>query len=370
MSTKIDIDFVIRYQCTNDDGTVGVWSSNNTISFDSNESLDYNKDDNSKTKLINDFSRCYDKDSNFKILNVEAVPNKFIDWDLMERINAIRQMCELGRKVRANTKIRNRQPLKKAYVAFSNRDVQNYMLYLDSRDRSFEETLEDELNIQDVEFIDDNVAKRIFNFNLKPNFRVLGPKGFGKQAQSIKTALVAMTADQKNEVHSSLKNGETITINDVPLTISDFEIEFATKEGFSSSSNKVGAIVLDTNLTENLLDLGFVAEFRAAAQMLRREAKLNLTDKITLDIFCENKRSEILEKNLSVYNKKLMKDLLATQMNFHSLDKVDQTKFQRLFFDGETLKTNQQVNELFKQDKLSYDDLSDEKFFVDLAVAK
>jgi hypothetical protein len=358
---SITIHFNIRYQCTEEDGSIKAWNSWNPVVFTGG--VDYDEDINGKTKLIAEFSKFYEKDPNFKVLGVYASPTGLVDWDLMERMKCVREMCELGRKVRANTGIRNRQPLARGYVAFANQDVQSYMLFIDAGGkREYMDMLEDELNVINIDVIDETVSNQIFNFNIKPNFRSLGPKGYGKQAQGLKATLQGMSIEQKNEIHTQLKSGQVVEMSGVPLTLADVEVEFCPKENFTSSSGKVGAIVLDTTMNETLLELGFVAEFRSAAQALRREANLELTDKIFLEIFCSAKRANILEKHSS----KLLKDLVSTGIRFFPPAEVDEKLAHRLFFHGEILKTERQIEEAEREAKLDRKELSSEPFYVAL----
>src|SRR5271154_395940 len=113
------------------------------------EKRKFNSLDDMKPSLIQEYNDLYKDDPEFVRASVVALPYKSIDFELMERMHATRDMCELGNKVRASTKIRNRQPLRYAYVSFSNRDIQDYMIYQDRREE-FSDIIKDELNVLDV----------------------------------------------------------------------------------------------------------------------------------------------------------------------------------------------------------------------------
>jgi isoleucyl-tRNA synthetase len=240
-------------------------------------------------------------------------------------------MCELGHKVRADVKIRNRQPLRNLYVLFSNKEIQDYMVYVDCAKKEYQNIFSDELNVFNVEFVES--VDRFFNYNLKPNFRTLGPKGYGKQAQTLKTHLAALSVSDKNELFEKLKT-EVVTVANIPLTQADLELEYIPKPGYFAATGKVGAIVLDTNLDADLLEKGFIADFRSALQNVRKVAELDLTDRIYLEIFC--KKSDVLEK----YSNKLMKDLLATGIAFLPFEKINNVLAHRFDVGNETFYVN------------------------------
>jgi isoleucyl-tRNA synthetase len=291
-----------------------------------------------KADLVNEYKEQLKDDPEFIRVRVVSLPQNGIDFELMERMNAVRGICELGHKVRAATKIRNRQPLRNAYVSFTDRDMQDYMIYIGCGNNDFADTIKEELNVLDVQFIDEQAEQLIFDYNLKPNFRSLGPKGYGKQAQTLKSHISAMNSDDRSNLYHRLKNGEIVVVIDIPLTLSDIDVEFAAKENFMSASDKVGAIVLDTTLDDNLVASGFVADFRAAIQNIRKDAALNITDRIFLEVYCEPKRAIVIEKQMH----RLTKELLATEIKFFPPDNnvVDAHKF---CFHGGILKTPDQV---------------------------
>lgn len=323
------------------------------------EYLSYDTMDDMKPVIMKEYEQ-YRNDASFTRVSIEALPLGEIDFELNDRMHAIRDMCELGHKVRANTKIRNRQPLQYAYVSFLDKDIQNYMLHED-RNKNFADILKDELNVLNVIFMDETAECAVFDFILKPNFRVLGPKGFGKQAQSLKSLIQStdkdsLTTDEKNELYSRLKRGEVVRLLGVPLTYSDVEVEFAPKDGFMSASNKVGAIVLNTTLDEHLQQLGFVADFRSSVQNIRKIADLGITDKIFLEVFCEDHRA----KTLDAFSYSLRRELLATDIKFFPVANFNRKVAHQFFFHGGALKSATQVQELDAAE------LDKEPFYVNL----
>lgn len=323
------------------------------VSF-SSERREFESSDNMKPILIQEYAEYYKDDSAFVRTKITALPNGVIDYELSERMSAVREMCELGHKVRANTKIRNRQPLRVAYVSFADRDIQDYMLYCDMGD--YVDIIKDELNVLNVVFMDEEFEKTLFDYNLKPNFRALGPKGYGKQAQVLKEYLAKMDADNKNMIVGALKKGDSITVLDIPLVYSDIELEINPKPNLMSASHKVGAIVLDTKLDDELLSFGFVADFRSCVQNIRKTANLDLTDKIFLKVYCNPNRASMI----GCHSYALKKDLLATDITFDPLVECDTTVAHKFFFHNGTLKSSDQVEGVEEKE------LDKEEFYVTL----
>lgn len=322
----MDREYKIDYQQTQEDGSIKTWSS----IWCENTSED-------KTEEINKAYREQHKDDpNFKIIKIRKIPTGDIDWELLDQMRAVREMCELGHKVRAATKIKNRQPLRNAYIAFSDEQTHNHMVYIDCGKSAYENIIKNELNVLNLNFMTEEDSRKVFNYNIKPNFKILGPKGFGKQAQSLKATFQSMTNDGKNELYFRLKRGVIPVIDDIPLTLEDIEVEFAPKPNYMSATGKVGAIVLDTALDENLLEMGFVSEFRATVQNIRKTAGLLLTDKIFLEVFCDASKANILGKFFS----KIKKDLLATDVKFFPTQEVNLDNAHKIELDGETLYIN------------------------------
>lgn len=281
------------------------------------------------------------------------------NFDMMDKV---RELCELGHKVRAESKIRTRQPLRSAYVSFTDKAL--------VKDDELFFLIKEELNVFDVIVMDEKSELNVFNYIVKPNFRVLGPKGYGKQAQALKALtnptqadlgkgdVIPFTTQEHNDLYNKLKKGETVQLLGIPLTLADVEIELSPKENFKSSSSKVGAIVLDTTLDEHLYQLGFIADFRAAVQNIRKYANLHVTDRIYLEVFCEAKRTKALES----FSPSLRKDLLATDIKFFPPTEVNEANAHKFYFHAGSLKTSTQVEE----NQVDSAELDKEPFYVNL----
>lgn len=297
--------YTVNYQATEDDGSIKVWSS----------SASFNSSHDKSEELVKEYSDFHKDDPNFKVISVSNKNYGVIDYDLSERMKAVRDMCELGHKVRAEVNIRNRQPLRNLYVLFSNKRIQDYMVYLDGLKKDYANIFSQELNVFNVEFVES--VDKFFNYNLKPNFRTLGPKGFGKQAQALKGHLAALPVEEKNALYEKLKT-ETVEVMGIPLTATDIELEYIPKAGYFAATGKIGAIVLDTKLDSSLIEKGFIADFRSALQGVRKLAELDLTDRVYLEVFA-NDNVDVLRK----YSDKLKKDLLANEIVFLPFEKIN-----------------------------------------------
>ena len=288
------------------------------------------KDKDWREKLIADYD-CYKRFTpNFRIL--EIVPRQeMLTNNTYTLMNACRSICELGNRVRADNKIRNRQPLRTAYVFFSEIGVRNHML-LKQRDNPYRAIIEDELNVFNVEFLEEAEAEKFFNVELKPNWKVLGKKGLGQVAQKLKKHLESVSLH--SVIYDQLKRNSPFQFENTELLLGDFEVRFTAKTGFASATDdKVGAVVLDIQLDARLLADGLVADFRSFVQNARKEADLKLTDRIDLDILCTVDDQKIFEDEK--HQRYLKRDLLISDLKFINVmeNKTDAHNFEdRIYF--------------------------------------
>jgi isoleucyl-tRNA synthetase len=317
-------NYTVRYNATDDNGAVHQWTA-----FASFDSIDDQTD-----KLIKEYQAEYQTDPNFAIVSVNRSPVGDIDYDLIDRMRSIRDMCEMGHKVRAEVKIRNRQPLSTAYVLFTDKQVQNYMVYIDCKNKDYANVLGDELNVEKVVFIED--ANQFTDMVLKPNYRVLGKSGRGKQGNALKAELAKMSFADRKDLYKLLENKEAVRMCDIDITLADIEVEFVSKVGYASASNKSGVIILDTNLNDGLLEKGFIADFKSALQNVRKELELELTDRVYIEIFCVvHKCNDIIAK----YKDKLKRELLANEIALMS-NNYDYMNAKKIEIDGNVFYVN------------------------------
>ena len=199
----------------------------------------------------------------------------------MERVLDI---VVLGRACRNASAIKNRQPIGKMFVK-AEFELSDF----------YKEIVEEELNVKEVEFTDD--VRAFTSYSFKPQMKTLGPK-YGKLLNAIRTALTEVdgnaTMDKLNESGSFELNVEGQTIE---LSKDDVLIEMTQKDGFVASSDKGITVVLDTNLTPELIEEGFVREIISKIQTMRKEAGFEVMDKIKVTYKGSEKAAAVFAAN-------------------------------------------------------------------------
>ena len=209
---------------------------------------------------------------------------KFIDAELERNMDAVLKLVVLGRAARNAANIKNRQPVANMFV--------NAAQVLP---KFFVEIIEDELNVKRVEFRDD--MSEFIRYNLKPNFRVLGKK-VGKQMGAVKAALEKVDGlaaktelDKTGEFKLALADGEVV------LTAEDVEVTITQTECFNCQSDGEFSIALDTTLTPELVEEGYVREIISKIQVMRRESNFEVTDRIKIFASESEKLAEVMTGN-------------------------------------------------------------------------
>jgi isoleucyl-tRNA synthetase len=191
---------------------------------------------------------------------------KFVDKDLEKNMDLVLKIVVAGRAGRNNANIKNRQPIGDMFYKAAS-----------ELPKMYEEIIADELNIKNVTFSEE--VEKLTTYKFKPQLRTLGPK-YGKILPKISEFLA--NADG-NKLMDELNAGgvkATIADTEVELTLDDVLFETAQKEGFVSESDGYVTIVLDTNLTPELIEEGFVRELISKIQTMRKEAGFEVTDRI------------------------------------------------------------------------------------------
>ena len=227
----------------------------------------------------------------------------YIDKELEANMDEVLRIVVVGRACRNAANIKNRQPIGKMYVK-AEAELSDF----------YKEIIEDELNVKEVEFTDDVRAYSSYSF--KPQLRTVGPK-YGKLLGKIKQALSEVDGntamDELNEKGQLTFNfdGET-----VELTKDDLLIEIAQTEGFESGNDGDITVVLDTNLTPELVEEGFMREIISKIQTMRKEAGFEVMDKITVYSDGNDKIAELISKNEDT----VKNDVLATEIVTGKID--------------------------------------------------
>src|SRR5262249_19734818 len=151
-------------------------------------------------------------------------------------------------------------------------------------DASASDQRREELNAEEIRFVPMDGADQYVEFRLKPNFRSLGQRGLGKEAQALKKTMGALTSAHAGSLAGSLVGGQGVVFEGVALRREDVEIEFVAKEGFAAAGDRAGVVVLDTRLDADLLDKGLRNELVNRVQMARKELGLDFTDRVRLHL--------------------------------------------------------------------------------------
>ena len=234
-----------------------------------------------------------------------------IDEELNLGMETVLEIVVLGRSARNASGIKNRQPLSKIIVATAEKiELSSELISL----------IADELNIQEVEFKHD--AKEYLNYELKPQLKILGPK-YGSKLGEIRKYLSTCDAC---EVVDTVNSGKTVKFDangtEVELSKEDLLISPISKEGFSSEGDGKVTVVLSTELTPELVELGFVREFISKVQQARKDSDFEVTDHIIIFATSTNETNKLIEK----YSKDICADTLADSLYIESKEdskKVD-----------------------------------------------
>ncbi|HSQ65549.1 MAG TPA: DUF5915 domain-containing protein, partial [Polyangiaceae bacterium] len=225
------------------------------------------------------------------------------DERLSAKMRAVRELVSLGLQVRTQNKLKVRQPLRTAHVILSKPALEKELA-------GVLDTMKEELNVLGVHFVDPARAREYVEYQLKPNFRSLGQKGRGKDAQALKVALAKYTPEQAAAANLKLRSDGKVTLEGVELEAEDLEVGFVTKEGFAAAGDRVGVVALETTLDDELRELGFLRELQSKVQAARKEMGLEFTDRIALGL----SGGERLAKMLANYKDDLAREVLATSV--------------------------------------------------------
>lgn len=231
------------------------------------------------------------------------VNEALIDRELEANMELVLQIVVAGRACRNTANIKNRQPIGRMYVK-ADFELPEF----------YQEIVEDELNVKTMEFAKDVSAFTSYTF--KPQLRTVGPK-YGKLLGGIKQALGSIDG---NKAMAELKETGLLTLDingeKVELAEEDLLIDSAQTEGYVAVTDKNVTVVLDTKLTDELIEEGFVREIISKVQTMRKEADFEVTDHIVLYMEGNDKLKAIAEKN----SEDIKKDVLAENIIFDSCD--------------------------------------------------
>ncbi len=232
-----------------------------------------------------------------------AVDAKCIDKKLEENMEDVLDAVVMGRACRNDAAIKNRQPISRMYIKAD--------FKLDS---FYTDIIKDELNVKEVVFADD--VRAFTSYTFKPQLRTVGPK-YGKQLGGIQKHLAELDGNAAmDELNADGKLSFDVNGVTVELTKDDLLIDTAQKEGYVTQEDNRMTVVLDTNLTEELIEEGFVYEIISKIQTMRKDAGFEVMDHIRVSLNGNAKLSALAEKNKEAICSKVLADELTEGLDF------------------------------------------------------
>ena len=234
----------------------------------------------------------------FPVVNKDHIDKK-LEEDMEDVLDAV----VMGRACRNEAAIKNRQPISRMYIKA------DFTL-----SEFYQEIIEDELNVKEVVFTDD--VRDFTSYTFKPQLLTVAPKS-GKPLGGIQKHLAALDGNAAmDELNADGALKFDVDGVAVELTKDDLLIDMAQKEGYVSQEDNRMTVVLDTNLTPELVEEGFVYEIISKIQTMRKESGFEVTDHIRVSINGNDKLSEIAQKNKEAISGKVLADELTSGMEY------------------------------------------------------
>ena len=222
----------------------------------------------------------------------------FVNKKLEEDMEAVLKAVVMGRACRNNANIKNRQPIATMFIK-ANFTLEEY----------YQEIIEDELNVKQVVFTDD--VRDFTSYAFKPQLKTVGPK-YGKQLGGIQKMLGELDGNSAmDDLKSKGVIGFEVNGTMVSLAEEDLLITMTQKEGYVSEADNTLTVVLDTNLTEELLEEGFVYEVISKVQTMRKESDFEVMDHIHVFFSGNDVISAVVEKNKKAIADKVLADSIT-----------------------------------------------------------
>ena len=219
----------------------------------------------------------------------------YVDKQLEEDMEEVLKIVVMGRAARNTANIKNRQPIGTMFVK-AEKALSDF----------YQEIIEEELNVKEVKFTDD--VREFTTYTFKPQLKTVGPK-YGKQLGGIKEYLANVDG---NEAMDKLNAGENLVFDvngtEVSLSLDDVLVEMSQKEGYMSEADNTVTVVLDCNLSEELIEEGFAAEIISKIQTMRKDSGFEVMDHIKVGIAGNDKLAAIAAKNEKAIADKVLAD--------------------------------------------------------------
>ena len=221
-----------------------------------------------------------------------------IDSELEVNMDAVKDVVALGRACRNVANIKTRQPISEVFVSG-----------ISHLGGIYTDLIKSELNVKEVSL--GAAAEEFISYRIKPQLRTLGPK-YGKMLGAIREHLASTDGIK---IVNAVKNGGTYSFdadgNKIDLTEEDLLVEPVQKEGFMVETSDKYAVVIDTVLTDSLIEEGFVREIISKMQTMRKEAGFEVTDHITVAFSGNDKIADVVSANKA----QIMSELLCEEIS-------------------------------------------------------
>ena len=234
---------------------------------------------------------------------------KLIDEKIEERMDLVRDLISLGRNAREEAKIKVRQPLQEVILDGNNKDIIG----------DLENLIKEELNVKEVNY--ETNINEYMDFTVKPNFKEAG-RVIGSKMKDFTEFLNNLSVKDINK----LQNNETLLFEDITIDSSLVLIKALPKEGFDTVYENDKFVILNTTLTDDLLNEGIARELVSKVQNLRKEKDFDIADRITLYYSGNDKLDEVI-KQFEKYIKKetlsldiIKKDNLPTEVVLNDIN--------------------------------------------------
>jgi isoleucyl-tRNA synthetase len=234
-----------------------------------------------------------------------------IDDLLSRKMRMVRDVVSVGLQVRTHHKLKVRQPLRRAHVVLN--DVHAKVAL-----EAHRAMIAEELNVLAVDFVPHEEAARFGAYSYKPNFRSLGQRGLGKEAQALKKAWASLDDEGRRALDAIVQTGKGHW-QGTELVREDIEAFFETKAGFAAAGDRVGVVVLETTLDDELRDMGLARELQNRIQGVRKELGLEYTDRIHLAVVGDERVTRVVTGDSERLKAEVLAETVSTSAPASSL---------------------------------------------------
>ena len=231
----------------------------------------------------------------------------FINPELENKINKVRNICSLALSIRKKEKLKVRQPLSRIIIPVKDKSEKNEI-------ENAKDQILSEINVKSIEFL--NSKDSLLIKELIPNFKILGPR-YGSIINDVANIIKGFSQKEIEDLESNGKANFRIKETDVSIDLGDVEINYKDIEGLSVASGDGTTIALDLKLDQNLLNEGIARELVNRIQNIRKSKDLEVTDKIEINIKKSEKLANAIKSNLDYIKGETLANKLYFSENFN-----------------------------------------------------